>query len=52
MIRHTAFLVTGLLLAFPSWGAAEDLSLSVLGNSGEVYSVQAGSYGELFPGGD
>lgn len=52
MTRYTALLVTGLLLAFPSWGAAEDLSASVLGNSGEVYSVQAGSYGELFPGGD
>jgi hypothetical protein len=43
--------VTGLLLSIPSWGAAEDLSVSVLGNLGEVYSVQAGTYGELFPDG-
>lgn len=52
MTRYTAFLMTGLLLSLPSWGATEELSTSVLGNSGEVYSVQTGSYGDLFPGGD
>lgn len=53
MFRHVTKTIVGLtLLILPSWLAAEALPDSVLGNAGEVLTVKAGTYGELFPGGD
>lgn len=54
MKRHTTALFLGLALVWsvPAWVSAAPLSPRVLGNTGEVYSIEAGLYGDLLPGQD